>query len=222
MKLKTILITGLLFVGVSHQLKAQFTLPNLPYGYEALEPAIDKETMALHHGKHHAGYVSNLNMALKGTGMESKSVDQILGSLKLASPAVRNNAGGHYNHTLFWKIMTPNSTEPSAELVKAINKDFGSLDVFKSAFADSAAKRFGSGWAWLIVQNGKLKISSTPNQDNPLMDVVPEKGTPILALDVWEHAYYLKYQNKRADYISSWWKVVNWPVVEELYNQAKK
>ncbi|PRY50847.1 Fe-Mn family superoxide dismutase [Arcticibacter pallidicorallinus] len=222
MKLKTLLITGLLFVAVSDQLKAQFTLPELPYGYGALEPAIDKETMALHHGKHHAGYVSNLNMALKGTGMESKSLEQILGSLKAASPAVRNNAGGHYNHSLFWKIMSPKSTEPSAALVKAINKDFGSLDIFKSAFADSAAKRFGSGWAWLIVQNGNLKISSTPNQDNPLMDVVTEKGSPILALDVWEHAYYLKYQNKRADYISSWWKVVNWQAVEELYHQAKK
>jgi len=222
MKLKTLLITGLLFVAVSDQLKAQFTLPDLPYGYDALEPVIDKETMTLHHGKHHAGYVSNLNAAVKGTALETKSLEQILGSLKDASLAVRNNAGGHYNHSLFWKIMTPKNTEPSAALVKLINKDFGSLDTFKSAFADSAAKRFGSGWAWLIVQNGKLKISSTPNQDNPLMDVVSEKGTPILALDVWEHAYYLKYQNKRADYISSWWKIVNWQVVEELYNQAKK
>jgi Fe-Mn family superoxide dismutase len=222
MNLKTLLITGLLFVAVSDQLKAQFTLPDLPYGYDALEPAIDKETMTLHHGKHHAGYVSNLNAAIKGTAMEAKPLEQILGSLKGAPLAVRNNAGGHYNHSMFWKIMSPKSTEPSAALVKLINKDFGSLDAFKSAFADSAAKRFGSGWAWLIVQNGKLKISSTPNQDNPLMDVVSEKGTPILGLDVWEHAYYLKYQNKRADYISSWWKIVNWPAVEELYNQAKK
>lgn len=222
MKLKTLLITGLLFAAASNQLKAQFTLPELPYAYDALEPAVDKETMALHHGKHHAGYVTNLNAAIKGTAMESKSLEQILASLKGAPTAVRNNAGGHYNHSLFWKLMTPKATEPSAALTQAIAKDFGSLDAFKSAFADSAAKRFGSGWAWLIVQNGKLKISSTANQDNPLMDVVSEKGTPVLALDVWEHAYYLKYQNKRADYISSWWKVVNWQAVEELLNKAKK
>lgn len=222
MTLKTLLIAGLLFVAGADQLKAQFTLPDLPYGYDALEPVIDKETMALHHGKHHAGYVSNLNAAIKGTAMEAKSLEQILSTLKGAPLAVRNNAGGHYNHSLFWKLMSPKVTVPSDNLVKLINKDFGSLEAFKSAFADSASKRFGSGWAWLIVQKGRLKVSTTPNQDNPLMDVVSEKGTPILALDVWEHAYYLKYQNKRADYISSWWKVVNWQAVEELYNQAKK
>lgn len=220
MKFKTLLITALLFVAGADRLKAQFSLPALPYAYDALEPAIDKETMTVHHDKHHASYVTNLNAAIKGTPMETKSIEQILGSLKGAPAAVRNNAGGHYNHTLFWKIMTPQTTEPSATMMQAINKDFGSLSAFKSAFADSAAKRFGSGWAWLIVQNGKLKISSTANQDNPLMDVVAEKGTPILGLDVWEHAYYLKYQNKRADYISAWWKVVNWQEVERLFKQA--
>ena len=222
MKLKTLLISGILCVSAASQVKAQFTLPDLPYAYDALAQAIDKETMVIHHDKHHAGYVTNLNAAIKGTAMETRSLEQILATVKSAPAAVRNNAGGHYNHSLFWKIMSPTATEPSAALVKAITKDFGSVDAFKTAFADSAAKRFGSGWAWLIVQNGKLKVSSTPNQDNPLMDVVAEKGTPILALDVWEHAYYLRYQNKRADYISSWWKVVNWKEVENLFNQANK
>lgn len=222
MKLKTLLMVGALVATLTPQVKAQFTLPALPYASDALEPAVDKQTMEIHHGKHHAGYVNNLNAAVKGTPLESKSLGDILASVSKASAAVRNNAGGHYNHSLFWTIMAPKPAAPSAALVKAISADFGSLANFKAAFADSAAKRFGSGWAWLIVQNGKLKVTSTPNQDNPLMDVVAQKGTPILGLDVWEHAYYLKYQNKRADYISAWWDVVNWAEVEARYNKAKK
>lgn len=216
------LMAGVLFIALSPQLKAQFTVPDLPYAYDALEPAIDKETMLIHHDKHHAAYVKNLNDAVKGTEWEKESIEQILGSLAKAPAALRNNAGGHYNHSLFWQIMAPKPAAPSASFIKAINKDFGSLDNFKAAFSDSAAKRFGSGWAWLIVQNGKLKVTSTPNQDNPLMDIVAQKGVPILALDVWEHAYYLKYQNKRADYITAWWTVVNWPEVERRFNQTKK
>ena len=221
MKLKTLLLAGALVALFTPSVKAQFTLPDLPYAFDALEPAIDKETMQIHHDKHHAGYVKNLNDAIKGTALEKQSIEQILASVSKASTAVRNNAGGHYNHTLFWQIMAPNAGAPSAAFTKVINDTFGSMDKFRTAFADSAAKRFGSGWAWLIVQKGKLKISTTANQDNPLMDVVAEKGTPILALDVWEHAYYLKYQNKRPDYISAWWSVVNWSEVERRYNQSK-
>nr|QER78232.1 superoxide dismutase [uncultured bacterium] len=221
MKFRSIILAGLLVTLLAPSVKAQFTVPDLPYAFDALEPAIDKETMQIHHDKHHAAYVKNLNDAVKGTAQEKQTLAQILAAVSKASPAVRNNAGGHYNHSLFWQIMAPKAQAPSAAFLKVIDAQFGSLDKFKAAFADSAAKRFGSGWAWLIVQKGKLKITTTPNQDNPLMDVVKEKGTPILALDVWEHAYYLKYQNKRPDYISAWWTVVNWPEVERRYNQIK-
>lgn len=221
MKFKSLMLAGVLTILLAPSVRAQFTLPDLPYAFDALEPAIDKETMQIHHGKHHAGYVKNLNDAVKGTALEKQSIEKILASVSKSSAAVRNNAGGHYNHSLFWQVMAPNGVAPSDSFVKVINNTFGSMDKFKSAFADSAAKRFGSGWAWLIVQKGKLKITTTPNQDNPLMDVVKENGVPILALDVWEHAYYLKYQNKRPDYISAWWSVVNWPEVERRYNQSK-
>lgn len=221
MKFKSLMLAGVLTILLAPSVRAQFTLPDLPYAFDALEPAIDKETMQIHHDKHHAGYVKNLNDAVKGTALEKQSIEKILASVSKSSAAVRNNAGGHYNHSLFWQVMTPNGSAPSESFVKVINSTFGSLDKFKSAFADSAAKRFGSGWAWLIIQKGKLKITTTPNQDNPLMDVVKENGVPILALDVWEHAYYLKYQNKRPDYISAWWSVVNWPEVERRYNQSK-
>ncbi|KAA8483826.1 superoxide dismutase [Arcticibacter tournemirensis] len=221
MKFKSLMLAGVLTILLAPSVRAQFTLPDLPYAFDALEPAIDKETMQIHHDKHHAGYVKNLNDAVKGTALEKQSIEKILASVSKSSAAVRNNAGGHYNHSLFWQVMAPNGSAPSESFVKVINSTFGSLDKFKSAFADSAAKRFGSGWAWLIIQKGKLKITTTPNQDNPLMDVVKENGVPILALDVWEHAYYLKYQNKRPDYISAWWSVVNWPEVERRYNQSK-
>lgn len=206
---------------VTSSLKAQFKLDPLPYAFDALEPAIDKETMQIHHDKHHAAYVNNLNAAVKGTALENQTLEQIFKKVSKVSAAVRNNAGGHYNHSLFWQIMTANSTGPSPEFEKVLDKAFGSFDNFKKTFADSAAKRFGSGWAWLISQNGKLAISTTPNQDNPLMDIVKVNGYPILALDVWEHAYYLKYQNKRPDYISAWWTLVNWPEVERRYKTGK-
>ncbi|WP_242928015.1 superoxide dismutase [Pontibacter vulgaris] len=202
---------------------AQFKLPELPYATNALEVAIDKQTMEIHHGKHHAGYVNNLNAAIKGTDAEKLTLADILASVSKYSPAVRNNAGGHYNHSFFWQIMAPKAPAPSAAFTKVIEENFGSMDKFRTAFADTAAKRFGSGWAWLVVQqDGKLKITSTPNQNNPLMDIAPVKGTPVLALDVWEHAYYLRYQNKRPDYISAWWSVVNWKEVERRYTEAKK
>ncbi|WP_316740586.1 superoxide dismutase [Pedobacter antarcticus] len=222
MKLFKNIIPVILLLTASHSVSAQFKLAPLPYAYNALEPAIDKETMEIHYTKHHQAYVNNLNAAVKGTAAEGKSLADILASVSSYPAAIRNNAGGHYNHTMFWQVMAAKPKAPSAAFLKEIDQTFGSLDKFKAAFADSAAKRFGSGWAWLIVQNGKLKISSTPNQDNPLMDVVKEKGTPILALDVWEHAYYLKYQNKRPDYITAWWTVVNWEEVEQRYNKVVK
>lgn len=186
-----------------------FTLANLPYAFDALEPYIDKMTMEIHHGKHHAAYVNNLNNATKGTEWESKPLEDILAG-KL-SPAVRNNAGGHWNHTAFWNWMKPKGDgHPGGELATAINRDFGSFDKFKEQFGLAATGRFGSGWAWLIKQHDKLVIASTPNQDNPLMDIADVKGVPVLGLDVWEHAYYLKYQNRRADYVQAWWNVVNW------------
>lgn len=199
---------------------AQFKLPALPYSTSALEPAIDKATMEIHHGKHHNAYVTALNAAVKGNSAEGKSLSELLANVSKYPAVIRNNAGGHYNHSLFWLVMSPKPKAASASFLKQIDATFGSMEQFKKSFADSAAKRFGSGWAWLMVQNGKLKISSTPNQDNPLMDVVAEKGVPILGLDVWEHAYYLKYQNKRPDYISAWWTVVNWAEVERRYNEA--
>jgi len=200
----------------------KFELPSLPYDYDALEPYIDKQTMEIHHTKHHGGYVSKLNAAVEGTELADKSVEEILKNVSKHSAAVRNNGGGHYNHSLFWTIMKKDGGgEPSGDLANAINSSFSSFDQFKKQFSDAAATRFGSGWAWLISSNGKLEITSTPNQDNPLMDVADKKGTPILGLDVWEHAYYLKYQNKRPEYISNWWNVVNWDAVAERYKNLK-
>ena len=179
-----------------------FELPALPYATDALEPHFDKMTMEIHHGKHHNAYVTNLNKALETSDMAGKSIEEILKNISKASPAIRNNGGGHYNHSLFWKLLSPTSTgSPSGELAAAIEKKFGSFDKFKEDFAAAGVTRFGSGWAWLIVANGELALTSTPNQDNPLMDIAEVKGMPILGLDVWEHAYYLKYQNRRPDFI---------------------
>lgn len=201
-----------------------FELPQLPYDSNALEPHIDARTMEIHHGKHHNAYVTKLNEAIKGTNDEEKSLEELMQSISSSSSkAVRNNGGGHYNHSLFWNLLSPNGGgEPSGELANAINDKFGSFDSFKEEFSNAAATRFGSGWAWLTVNgSGDLEISSTPNQDNPLMDVAETKGTPILGLDVWEHAYYLKYQNKRPEYISAFWNVVNWDEVSKRYADAK-
>jgi len=191
-----------------------FELPDLPYAFDALEPNIDARTMEIHHDRHHAGYTSNLNNAIAGTDLENKSIENILANVG-GNNAVRNNGGGYYNHNLFWKVLSPDGGgTPDGALGQAINSRFGSFQEFKDEFSKAAATRFGSGWAWLIVDKaGKLAISSTPNQDNPLMDVAEVKGTPILGLDVWEHAYYLKYQNKRPDYIQAFWNVVNWKEV---------
>jgi len=207
----------------------KYTLPALPYGYDALEPHIDKMTMEIHHDKHHKAYVDNLNKALEKVDSNvlgsPQSFENIFDKVAKLPAAVRNNAGGHYNHMLFWTLMKPNGGgTPTGKLADAINKTFGSFDEFKKQFADAAGKRFGSGWAWLVkTPDGKLAITSTANQDNPLMklDSVEVKGTPVLALDVWEHAYYLKNQNRRPDYINSWWNVVNWDTAEGLYNAAK-
>jgi Fe-Mn family superoxide dismutase len=200
----------------------KFELPSLPYGYDALEPSIDKQTMEIHHTKHHGGYVSKLNAAIEGTELADKSIEEILKNVSKHSAAVRNNGGGHYNHSLFWTIMKKNGGgNPSGDLANALNSSFGSFDQFKNQFSNAAATRFGSGWAWLISSNGKLEITSTPNQDNPLMDVADKKGTPILGLDVWEHAYYLKYQNRRPEYIENWWNVINWDAVSERYKNLK-
>ncbi|MDM8158816.1 superoxide dismutase [Labilibaculum sp. K2S] len=196
-----------------------FELPKLPYAYDALEPHIDARTMEIHHSKHHAGYTNNLNVAVSGTDIEEQSIENILANISKQSVAVRNNGGGFFNHDLFWQVMSPKGGgKPSGSLLVAIEKDFGSFDSFKEEFSKAAATRFGSGWAWLVKQpNGKLVVSSTPNQDNPLMDVAEVKGTPILGLDVWEHAYYLKFQNKRPDYISEFWNVVNWEEVAKRF-----
>jgi Fe-Mn family superoxide dismutase len=199
-----------------------FTLAPLPYAHEALEPHIDTQTMQIHHGKHHQAYVDNLNKAIAGTEHESKSLEDLVKHAGSISVAVRNNGGGHWNHTFFWESMAPNAGgAPSGALADAINAAFGSFDAFKEKFSQAGMTRFGSGWAWLLVKDGKLEISSTPNQDNPLMDVAEVKGTPILGVDVWEHAYYLKYQNRRADYLSSFWNVINWNKIAERYSAAK-
>ena len=199
-----------------------FTLSNLPYAYNALEPYIDELTMQIHHGKHHQAYVDNLNKAIAGTEHENKSLEELVAHAGAISAAVRNNGGGHWNHTFFWESLAPNAGgEPTGELADAINTAFGSFEEFKTKFATAGATRFGSGWAWLGVKDGGLAICSTPNQDNPLMDVAECKCTPILGVDVWEHAYYLKYQNKRADYLSAIWNVVNWNKVAERFRSAK-
>jgi superoxide dismutase, Fe-Mn family len=199
-----------------------FKLPDLPYAHDALEPHIDARTMEIHHTKHHKAYTDNLNKALEGKDAENLSIEEILKNISSYPVGVRNNGGGYYNHNLFWEIMSPNGGgQPDGDLADAINRDFGSFDKMKEEFANAGATRFGSGWAWIVAENGKLKIGSTPNQDNPLMDVSELKGTPILGLDVWEHAYYLNYQNRRPDYISSWWNVVNWQDVARRLRDAK-
>lgn len=198
-----------------------FTLPQLDYAYDALEPHIDSRTMEIHHSKHHQGYTNKLNAAIEGTDQESKNIHQILTDLDMNNMALRNNAGGYFNHKLFWEVMNPNNkTEMSNDLSSAIDNSFGSFDNFCASFANAAATRFGSGWAWLCVKDGKLEICSTSNQDNPLMPSIGCGGTPILGIDVWEHAYYLNYQNRRPDYVSAFFNVINWGVVSEKFIQA--
>ena len=197
-----------------------FTLPALPYAHDALEPHIDTLTMQIHHGKHHQAYVDNLNKALAGTENENKSLEELMAIMSTLPVAVRNNGGGHYNHSLFWTVLGPNGGEPTGSLATAINDTFGSLDALKEKMSTAGATRFGSGWAWLLVQDGKLVVSSTPNQDNPLMDLAEVKGTPILGIDVWEHAYYLHYQNRRPDYLKAIWNVINWEAVAARYQAA--
>ena len=198
-----------------------FQLPDLSYDYDALEPYIDSKTMQIHHGKHHAGYTSKLNAAIDGTDLKGKSIEEILKTLDMSNSAVRNNGGGYYNHCLFWDIMGPNAGGfPSGDLGEAINKSFGSFENFKSKFSAAAGTRFGSGWAWLCVHsNGDLEVCSTANQDNPLMPGIGCGGAPILGLDVWEHAYYLNYQNRRPDYVDAFFNVINWDAVAKLYSQ---
>ncbi len=199
-----------------------FELPKLAYAYNALEPHFDAMTMEIHHSKHHNAYVTNLNNAVKDTEMAALSLEDLLKNISKYPAPVRNNGGGHFNHDLFWKVLSPNGGgEPTGELAAAITTAFGSLATMKEEFAKAATTRFGSGWAWLVVSNGKLVISSTPNQDNPLMDVADVKGTPILGLDVWEHAYYLKFQNRRPDYINTFWSVVNWSEVAARFSASK-
>lgn len=199
-----------------------FELPKLPYATNALEPHIDAKTMEIHHGKHHNAYVTNLNNAIAGKPEEKLSIEEICKNVSKYGPAVRNNGGGHYNHSMFWTLMKQNGGgEPTGALADAIKAAFGSFNDFKTQFATAGTTRFGSGWAWLIVAGGKLAITSTPNQDNPLMDVAEVKGTPILGLDVWEHAYYLNYQNRRPDYINAFWNVVNWDEVAKRFAAAK-
>jgi len=198
-----------------------FTLPNLSYPANALEPYIDVQTMQIHHGKHHQAYVDNLNKAIVGTEHEKKSLEELVRNAGSISAAVRNNAGGHWNHSFFWDILAPNAGgTPSGKLVEAITSAFGSFDAFKEKMNTAGTTRFGSGWAWLIVKDGKLEITSTPNQDNPLMDVAEVKGIPILGIDVWEHAYYLKYQNRRPEYLGAIWNVINWNKVGEHYQKS--
>ncbi len=200
-----------------------FELPDLPYAKSALEPYIDAQTMEIHHDKHHAGYTTKLNDAIEGTDLEKQSIEDILKNVSKHSAGVRNNGGGYYNHSLFWTIMGPDAGgDPTGDVGAAIDDAFGSYENFKTEFSNAAATRFGSGWAWLIVNGeGKLEVTSSPNQDNPLMDVAEKKGTPILGLDVWEHAYYLKYQNKRPDYISAFFNVINWDEVNRRFAEAK-
>lgn len=200
-----------------------FELPDLPYAHDALEPHIDAKTMEIHHSKHHGGYVTKLNNAVEGTEAEGKSLEELMKNVSQYSTAVRNNGGGHYNHSLFWTIMSANGGgNPSGDLAAAIDATFGSFDSFKDEFSNAAATRFGSGWAWLGVKdNGSLCVCSTPNQDNPVMDIAEDPCTPILGLDVWEHAYYLNYQNRRPDYIQAFWNIINWEEVGKRFSDAK-
>lgn len=198
-----------------------FTLPDLPYAFNALEPHIDARTMEIHHDKHHAAYTNNLNKALEGTEYADSSIEDVLANVSKLGAGVRNNGGGFYNHNLFWTVMAPNAGgTPTGALAEGINQAFGSFEKFKEEFSTAAATRFGSGWAWLVVVDGKLVVTSTPNQDNPLMDNAEVKGTPILGLDVWEHAYYLNYQNRRPDYVGAFWNVINWKQVSDNYEAA--
>ena len=213
-----ILITlGTIFLIGFSSFSQSFKLPELPFAYTEYEPFIDAKTMEIHHSKHHQGYVNNLNKAVVGTKMENRTLHQLLLNVSYYSDVVRNNSGGHYNHSLFWEILSPkSSSQPNEELFKAIEESFGKMDSLKTKLHQAAMSRFGSGWAWLVKsKEGKLVIGSTPNQDNPLMDVSELKGQPVLGIDVWEHAYYLKYQNKRGDYLSAWWNLVNWDKVAE-------
>ena len=195
-----------------------FELPKLGYDYTALEPHIDARTMEIHHSKHHAGYTNNLNNAIVSTALEGKSIEEILKGVSGHSAAVRNNGGGYYNHNLYWEVIAPGgSPKPEGVLLDALNDTFGSLEKFREAFTQAAVTRFGSGWAWLILQNNKLVVSSTPNQDNPLMDVAEVQGLPLLGIDVWEHAYYLKYQNRRPDYVNAFWNLINWDEVTRRF-----
>jgi len=197
------------------------TLPALGYAFDALEPHIDALTMQIHHDRHHQAYVDNLNKALAGTEGEGKSLEELMADISKYPAAVRNNGGGHWNHSLFWEILGPSGSQPTGALADAINAAFGSLDALKEKMNTAGTTRFGSGWAWLIVKDGKLDVCSTPNQDNPLMDIAEVKGTPILGIDVWEHAYYLKYQNKRPDYLGAIWNVINWDAVAAKFEAAK-
>jgi Fe-Mn family superoxide dismutase len=200
-----------------------FTLPPLPYAFNALEPHIDAQTMQIHHDKHHQAYVDNLNKAIAGTENEKKSLEELVASAGKISPAVRNNGGGHWNHSFFWEILGPNAGgQPSGKLADAITQTFGSLDALKEKVNAAGTTRFGSGWAWLIVKDGKLEVTSTANQDNPLMDVAETKGKPVLGIDVWEHAYYLKYQNRRPEYLTNIWNAINWNKVAEHFDKASK
>lgn len=200
-----------------------FELPALPYAFDALEPSIDAMTMEIHHDRHHKGYTDKLNGAVAGTALENMSIESILAEVSKHGGGVRNNGGGYFNHNLFWTVMKKGGGgAPSGALGSAIDKAFGNFDTFKEQFSSAAATRFGSGWAWLVVHEGNLVVTSTPNQDNPLMDIAEVKGTPVLGIDVWEHAYYLKYQNKRPDYIAAFWNVINWDQVADYYNDATK
>lgn len=220
--MKKVLTATIFAIAISQTVSAQFKQAPLPYAYNAFEKVLDAQTMEIHFSKHAAGYVNNLNKAIAGTALEKESLEKILSKISGQSAAVRNNAGGHYNHELFWSVLTPKqNTKPSEQLSKAINDTFGSIDTFKEALSKEGAGRFGSGWAWIIVTpDKKLAITSTPNQDNPLMDIAEMKGTPIFGIDVWEHAYYIKYQNKRADYLSALWSIVNWEEVSKRYANA--
>ncbi|WP_072315913.1 superoxide dismutase [Sinomicrobium oceani] len=206
---------------VYHQAEAQFQQAPLPYAYDALEPYIDARTMEIHYSKHHAGYVAKLNKALEKSGKSPASLEAIFKDITAYDAAVRNNAGGHYNHTLFWSVLTPSRTKPSKALRAAVERDFGGMDKLREAFLGAASGRFGSGWAWVIVTPEKtLAVTSTPNQDNPLMQDVRERGTPVLGADVWEHAYYLNYQNKRGDYLEALWNIINWDEVSRRYEES--
>ncbi|WP_281638197.1 superoxide dismutase [Flavobacterium marginilacus] len=219
---KSQFLSVILLICVS--VSAQFIQKPLPYAYNALEPFIDAQTMEIHYSKHHAAYIKNLNTAVFGTDVAKMSITEIFSNVSKLSPAIRNNAGGHFNHEMFWTLLTPEkNTKPSADLEKAINSAFGSFDSLKEKLNVAAVSRFGSGWVWLYVGfDGKLAICTTANQDNPLMDVAENKGMPILAIDVWEHAYYLKYQNKRADYLTAIWNIINWNTVNNYYEAAKR